>query len=341
MKTNTKFVIPAKAGTDAPPGALETLTAALAADMRGVNEIILKNLQSEVALIPQVASYLIAAGGKRLRPLLTVASARLCDAADDTCHGLAAAVEFIHSASLLHDDVVDESHLRRGQPSANDTFGNQASILVGDFLFARGFELMVAAGSLEVLKILAHTSALITEGEVLQLSLAGNIATREVDYLRVIEAKTASLFSAATEVGAILGGGTMRDAMRDFGYHFGMAFQLIDDVLDYSADAAALNKNLGDDFREGKLTCPVILAIHSGDATEKDFWREVLMAETHTPGMFTRAQSLMRKHHVFDAVRQRAENHAAQARQAIQQLPQQPLREQLLDVLDYCVNRTT
>jgi len=247
VKANAKLI------SDTPPGALEILTAALAADMRGVNEIILQNLQSEVALIPEVASYLIAAGGKRLRPLLTVASARLCGAVDDTCHGLAAAVEFIHSASLLHDDVVDESHLRRGQPSANDIFGNQASILVGDFLFARGFELMVAAGSLEVLKILARTSALITEGEVLQLSLAGNIATREADYLRVIEAKTASLFSAATEVGAILGNESHRTAMCDFGYHFGMAFQLIDDVLDYSADAAALNKNLGDDFRPGCL----------------------------------------------------------------------------------------
>ncbi len=320
-------------------GALENLSAALAEDMRGVNAIILQNLESEVALIPQVARYLIAAGGKRLRPLLTVASARLCGAVDNVCHSLAAAVEFIHSASLLHDDVVDESHQRRGQPSANEAFGNKASILVGDFLFARGFELMVASGSLEVLKILSRTSALITEGEVLQLSLAGNIETREADYLRVIEAKTASLFSAATEVGAVQAGSPHRDEMRDFGYHFGMAFQLIDDVLDYSADAGALNKNLGDDFREGKLTCPVILAIAAGTAEEKDFWRSAIELQQHEDAMFTRAQSLMHKYKVFDAVRARAEDHAGKARAALQGLPPQPLREQLLDVLDYCVTR--
>jgi len=333
----------AKSWPDAPDttGALETLSVTLAADMRGVNAIILENLQSEVALIPEVARYLIAAGGKRLRPLLTVASARLCGAVDNICYDLAAAVEFIHSASLLHDDVVDESHQRRGQPSANDRFGNQASVLVGDFLFARGFELMVASGNLEVLKILAHTSAQITEGEVLQLSLAGNVDTREADYLRVIEAKTASLFSAATEVGAILAGGAHRTALRDFGYHFGMAFQLIDDVLDYSADAAALNKNLGDDFREGKLTCPVILAIAAGTAEEKDFWRATLGAENYSDDMFTRAQGLMQKYNVFDAVCARAEDHAAKARAALQSAPDHPLRAQLLDVLDYCVTRVS
>ncbi len=269
----------AMAPKSAAPNALEVLTASLVADMRGVNTMILKYMASEVPLVGQVAQYLIAAGGKRLRPLLTLASARLCGSTDNKCHSLAAAVEFIHSASLLHDDVVDESHQRRGQPSANDTFGNQASVLVGDFLFARAFEFMVSTGHLEILQVLAHASTKITEGEVLQLSLAGNIDTREEDYLSVVEAKTAALFSAATETGALLGDVKYRQAMREFGYYFGMAFQLIDDVLDYSADQTTLNKNLGDDFREGKLTLPVILALRAADGAELEFWQSALHSE--------------------------------------------------------------
>ena len=324
----------------APSGALEVLANTLAGDMRHVNDVILKNLGSDVPLIPEVARYLIASGGKRLRPMLTVAAARLCGDKGTGSHALAAAVEFIHSASLLHDDVVDESHLRRGQPSANDAFGNQASVLVGDFLFARAFELMVASGSLAVLEILAHASAQITEGEVLQLSLAGNIDTREEDYMRVITAKTAALFAAATETGAILGGGQYRKALHDFGFHFGLAFQLIDDVIDYTAPPETFNKTLGDDFREGKLTLPVILAIAAADAPERKFWQSALGAENHHPELFREALALMHRHRVFDAVRARAAQHAGQARAALAGAPNHPLRAQLLDVLDYCVERT-
>lgn len=330
---------PALKSPEIQPRATEQLAVTLADDMRGVNAMILHHLGSTVPLIPQVAQYLIAAGGKRLRPLLTVASARLCGDASDNSHALAAAVEFIHSASLLHDDVVDESSQRRGQPSANQAFGNQASVLVGDFLFARAFEFMVSTGNLEILKVLATTSTKITEGEVLQMTLAGDINTREEDYLRVIEAKTASLFSAATETGAILGNAQYRDAMRDFGYNLGMAFQLIDDALDYSADAGKLNKNLGDDFREGKLTLPVILAIAAANDEERAFWQSALGTDALNDSLFTRAQQLMTKHDVMPQVRARAESYAARARQALRQLPDQPLRTQLLAVIDDVVSR--
>jgi octaprenyl-diphosphate synthase len=323
----------------AAQSAIEILLDSLAAEMRGVNAMILQNLYSDIAIIPQVAQYLIAAGGKRLRPLLTVASARLCGSTDEKSYALAAAVEFIHTASLLHDDVVDESHQRRGQPSANDAFGNQTSVLVGDFLFARAFELMVSTGQIELLEILARASTTITEGEVLQLSLAGNIETREEDYLRVIGAKTAALFAAATEVGAVLGNPKYQQAMHDFGYHFGMAFQLIDDVLDYSADAAQLNKNLGDDFRDGKLTLPVILAIRAADVDERAFWQSALGSETHHPELFARARQLMQSHNVFAAVRERAASHAAKAAAALETLPPLPLRAQLLAVLHSSLDR--
>lgn len=321
------------------PKAIEQLTALLADDMRGVNAMILRQLGSQVPLIPQVAQYLIAAGGKRLRPLLCVASARLTGDTSDHSHALAAAVEFIHSASLLHDDVVDESSQRRGQPSANQAFGNQASVLVGDFLFARAFEFMVSTGNLEILQVLANTSTKITEGEVLQMTLAGDINTREEDYLRVIEAKTASLFSAATETGAILGNSKYREAMREFGYHLGMAFQLIDDALDYSADAGKLNKNLGDDFREGKLTLPVILAIKAANNDEREFWESALGTDTQDDKLFTQAQQLMTKHQVMAQVRTKAEGYAENARRALAALPDQPLRTLLLNTVNDIISR--
>ncbi len=321
------------------PNAIAALSQTLAEDMRGVNAKILEHLGSQVPLIPQVAQYLIAAGGKRLRPLLTVASARLCGDVSDHSHALAAAVEFIHSASLLHDDVVDESEQRRGQPSANDAFGNQASVLVGDFLFARAFEFMVSTGNLEILQVLATASTKITEGEVLQLTLAGNIDTREADYLKVIESKTASLFSAATETGAILSGAQHRQAMRDFGYYFGMAFQLIDDVLDYTADADKLNKNLGDDFREGKLTLPVIFAIRAADAAERNFWQTNLTATTHSVENFTTAKELIEKHQVIPQVRAYAATYAQHARTALSTLPAVLLRQQLMNVIDDVMQR--
>ena len=320
------------------PYALQQLHDHLAVDMAGVNATILEYLQSDIALIPQVGEYLIRAGGKRLRPLLTVASARLCGDTSDLSHALAAAVEFIHSASLLHDDVVDESAQRRGQPSANDAFGNQTSVLVGDFLFARSFELMVKTGDIKILDILSKAAATITEGEVLQLSLAGNITTTDGDYFRVIGAKTAALFSAATECGAILGGRPEQQPhLRDYGYHLGMAFQLIDDLLDYNG-GPDLNKNIGDDLREGKLTLPVILAIRAGDSEEKDFWQTALSGEAdHT--MFARAHSLMVKHRVFDAVRTEAQKQANLAKAALGHTAPHPLRDLLIALLDDVIER--
>lgn len=235
-------------------------------DMVAVNRLILDRMQSDIPMIPELAGYLIAAGGKRIRPLLTLACAHLCNDSSDNPKKLAAAVEFIHTATLLHDDVVDGSDQRRGKPTANQVFGNQASVLVGDFLFARAFELMVESGNLDALQSLSRASRIITEGEVLQMSLAGNIDITRDHYFKIIEAKTAALFSAATEVAPILTG-QKAQPFTDYGHHLGMAFQIIDDVMDYTSPK--MGKNKGDDFMEGKLTLPVIIALNNADEKDK------------------------------------------------------------------------
>jgi len=244
---------------------LEALQEALAGDLDEVNRLIIERMQSRVALIPQLAGYIIAAGGKRLRPLLTLASARLCGYEGNRHQGLATCVEFIHTATLLHDDVVDESAERRGQESANAAFGNKSSVLVGDFLFSRAFELMVADGSLKVLGILCKASATLSEGEVMQLAATNDLDTTAEQYLEIISGKTAVLFAAACQVGAVVAeqDDEKEMALRRFGQELGMAFQLIDDVLDYSADRLAWGKQIGDDFREGKMTLPVVLAVET------------------------------------------------------------------------------
>jgi len=277
---------------------LDILQESMATDMQAVNEMIIAHMQSDVPLIPQLASYLIAAGGKRIRPLLTLSCTALFKGEMSRAHQLAACVEFIHTATLLHDDVVDDSDERRGRQSANVIFGNEASVLVGDFLFSRAFQLMVADGSLDVLKILSDASAIIAEGEVLQLSAQNNLDTSIDDYKAVIEGKTASLFAAACEVGPVIANQDKAtiSTMRDYGMNLGMAFQIIDDVLDYSACQEKLGKAVGDDFREGKMTAPVLIALEKATPEELEFWQRTIGDKNQTDKDLETAKSIITRH---------------------------------------------
>lgn len=264
-------------------------------DMAKVDALIRDRMQSPVSVIPALAEHLIGGSAKRLRPLLTIAAARVAGAQDDACIKLAAAVEFIHTATLLHDDVVDSSQLRRGKVAAHLIWGAPASVLVGDFLFARAFELMVEAGSMQALEILARASRVIAEGEVLQLTRAHDLNLSQDLYLEIIKAKTAELFAAAAEAGAVSAGATPRqcEALRRFGQDLGLAFQLVDDALDYSGDTATLGKNAGDDFREGKATLPLLLTIARTGAAEKPFWDRTVGRREQTDEDFARARGLV------------------------------------------------
>ena len=326
---------------DRPIAALDRLSTMLADEMAQVNRIIVDRMQSPVALIPQLAGYIVAAGGKRLRPLLTLASARLCGHTGTRHHKLAAAVEFIHTATLLHDDVVDESDRRRGQHSANALFGNQASVLVGDFLFSRSFELMVEDGSIDVLRILSRASAIIAEGEVMQLATSNNLDTSEAEYLAVVTAKTAALFAAACEIGAVVSDRPQADAeaLHAFGLNFGIAFQIVDDVLDYSAREALLGKTVGDDFREGKLTLPVVYAIERGNDIERAFWRRTLEQSVQREGDLDHATALIARHAGFASAMELARAHGARARAALRALPARPLRTTLDALVEFCLDR--
>ncbi|MEM7617852.1 MAG: polyprenyl synthetase family protein, partial [Pseudomonadota bacterium] len=278
--------------------ALVDLQTRFETDMKEVNAHILNNMQSDVPLIPQLANYLIASGGKRVRPLLTLSATALFKGDMKRAHRLAAAVEFIHTATLLHDDVVDDSEKRRGQESANVLFGNEASVLVGDFLFSRAFQLMTADGSLEVLKILSDASAIIAEGEVKQLSVQSNLDTTLEDYFKVIEGKTAALFAAACEVGPVIARRSTEEikALRDYGHHLGMVFQITDDLLDYSPERSRLGKAIGDDFREGKMTAPIIFAIESANDEEKEFWQRTISDKDQHDGDFEIALDYLQKY---------------------------------------------
>lgn len=306
-------------GSAAGADALTELQAELAADLAACNRVIVERMQSPVALIPQLAAHLVAAGGKRLRPLLTIACARMCGyppSPEGERHvRLAACVEFIHTATLLHDDVVDESHLRRGLATANAVFGNKASVLVGDFLFARAFQLMVDDGSLAVLDILSRASATIAEGEVLQLVTQNDLATGEERYLEVIAGKTAALFAAACEVGAVVAGRSAEQqrALAGFGHEIGMAFQLVDDALDYAADQAVLGKTVGDDFREGKITLPVLLAYRAGGEAERRFWQRTLGESEQGADDFAHALALMERYNAIAATLAQARDFTARA----------------------------
>ncbi|PHK97026.1 farnesyltranstransferase [Pseudoroseomonas rhizosphaerae] len=321
--------------------ALTALVGLVREDLEACNRLILEKMQSPVQLIPQLAAHLIAAGGKRLRPLLTLAAARLCGYRGERHVGLAACVEFIHTATLLHDDVVDESDLRRGQASANAVFGNQASVLVGDFLFARAFQLMVADGSLEVLDILCSAAATIAEGEVLQLVIQNDTASTEAQYLDVIEGKTAALFAAATRVGAVVAGRPRAEAeaMDSYGRNLGIAFQLVDDALDYSAEQERLGKTVGDDFREGKITLPVLLAFARGDEEERGFWRRVLEERRQEEGDLAHALGLMQRHRAFEDTIARARHYGDQALAALSGFPESAEKRALADIVEFCIAR--
>jgi len=320
---------------------LDALLDLLGEDLNAVNQLIVDNMQSQVALIPQLAGHIVAAGGKRLRPLLTLATARLCGNRSRRHLGLAACVEFIHTATLLHDDVVDDSDLRRGRSTARAIWGNEASVLVGDFLFSRAFQIMVADGSLPVLKLLSDTSARIAEGEVLQLMTANDLETDAAAYFRVIEAKTAVLFAAACEVGAMVADRPRAeaDALRSYGMELGLAFQLVDDILDYAEDAPALGKTVGDDFREGKVTLPVILAFAAGDGEEQAFWRRCLEEGRQTDGDLTRAQALLREHGALDAAKSVAREHSERAVASLRAFPDSPIKRALVETAHFTVDR--
>lgn len=321
--------------------ALGRLTALLAPDMQATNQAILARMDSPVSLIPQLAAHLVAAGGKRLRPLLTLATAKLCGYQGERHIQLAACVEFIHTATLLHDDVVDESTLRRGYASANAVFGNKASVLVGDFLFARAFQLMVEDGSLDVLRILCAASATIAEGEVLQLTTQNDLSTTEDKYFEVIRGKTAALFAAACEVGGVIAGRSAEDcaALYQFGMDLGMAFQLVDDALDYSAVQAELGKTVGDDFREGKLTYPVLVAIAAAQGEEQEFWTRTIEQGEQTEADLPAALELIKKHDATARTIARAEQFIDSACAALQGFPESEMRTALIDVARYTTAR--
>ena len=321
---------------------LDRLAAELAGDMSDVNALIRERMASRHApRIPEVTAHLVEAGGKRLRPLLVLAAARLCGYTGDKHLLLAAAVEFIHTATLLHDDVVDESRQRRGRPTANLLWDNKSSVLVGDYLFSRSFQLMVETGSLRVLDILANASATIAEGEVLQLTAAQDLATTEAIYLQVVRGKTAALFAAATEVGGVIAGAPEAQvtALRTYGDALGIAFQIVDDLLDYGGDSSVIGKNVGDDFRERKLTMPVIRAVAAADATERAFWSRVIEAGDQRPGDLEEVLRLLDRHGAMERTRLTALDWAERAKAALAELPADDLRDMLADLADFVVAR--
>lgn len=321
---------------------VERLTQALATDLEQVSVLIRERMASENApRIPEISEHLVGAGGKRLRPILTLATARMCGYGGDHHIRLAATVEFIHTATLLHDDVVDESRRRRGRPTANLLWDNKSSVLVGDYLFARSFQLMVETGSLQVLDILANAAATIAEGEVLQLTASQNLATTEEIYLQVVRGKTAALFAAATEVGGVIAGNDSSSvrALATYGDALGVAFQMADDLLDYGGTAAVIGKNTGDDFRERKLTLPVIRAVAAADPAERAFWDRVIAKGDQREGDLEEAVALMARHGTLESTRAEARAWTAQAKTALLKLPPNDLREMLLDLADYVVAR--
>jgi octaprenyl-diphosphate synthase len=321
---------------------VDRLHGLVADDMAAADRLIHARLGSSIPLIPDLASHLIDSGGKRLRPLLTLAAARMCGYGGRHHIELAASVEFIHTATLLHDDVVDASALRRGKIAANIVWGNKPTILVGDFLFSRAFQLMVEAGSLPVLDILARAATVIAEGEVLQLKSANNLATTETDYMNVVSAKTAALFAAASEAGAMIAGAdpAVVAALRDYGLNLGIAFQLVDDALDYSGRQAQMGKSVGDDFREAKVTLPVILALDRADDEAARFWRRVIEGGTQADGDLKRAIAYVEETGAIGETRVRAERFAQRACVALTAaLEPSAIRTALLDVAEFCVGR--
>lgn len=311
------------------------------ADMKRVNDLIVSRVGSDVPMIREIAKHLIGSGGKRLRPMLTIAAARMFGYDGDNHINLAASVEFMHSATLLHDDVVDESDMRRGKPAAHMVWGNQASVLVGDFLLGQAFKMMVEVGILDALEVLSGAAAVIAEGEVMQLVVAHKLATTEDEYLAVIKAKTAALFSAAAEVGPIIAGKGQpeREALRSYGVNLGAAFQLIDDALDYSGKSGDLGKNIGDDFREGKMTLPVILAYRRGSDDERSFWKQAMQNPQGAEDFLKQAITYIDQHDAITDTITKARYYGTIAREALTSLPDGMEKAALMEAVDFCISR--
>jgi octaprenyl-diphosphate synthase len=320
---------------------IERLNALVRADLERVNSLIIGRTGSEVTMIPEVANHLISSGGKRLRPMLTLATSALAGYRGEGHVKLAASVEFMHTATLLHDDVVDASEMRRGKLAARMLWGNEASVLVGDFLLGQAFKMMVEVGSLRALDILSGAAAIIAEGEVMQLAAAKNLDTTEDAYLGVIRAKTAELFAAACEVGPVLAERAKAEqaACRSFGMNLGIAFQLVDDALDYGGSRARLGKNVGDDLREGKITLPVILAFRRGNEEERRFWRDALEGGESAEADLQRAVSLLSRYRALEDTVERARHYGAIAKDALALFPESESKGALIDVVDFCVAR--
>ena len=320
---------------------LDALMALVAADMNGVNSVILERMQSKVGLIPELAGHLIAGGGKRMRPMLTLACASLLGYSGTRHQKLAAAVEFIHTATLLHDDVVDGSGTRRGKQTANLIWGNSASVLVGDFLFSRAFELMVEDGSLKVLKILSNASAVIAEGEVEQLTAQRRIDTGEEQYLRIIGAKTAALFAAACRVAPVVAeaGEDTELALESYGRNLGIAFQLIDDVIDYASDSETMGKGVGDDFRDGKMTLPVILAYARGSVEDRTFWKAAIGGDRISDDDLVHAIALMRSTDAVSDTIDRARHYGRRAIDALGQFAPSKAKAALTEAVEFAISR--
>lgn len=327
-------------GPDRAPS-LDPMIALVAPEMNQVNAVILERMQSEIPLIPELAGHLIAGGGKRMRPMLTLASARLLDYPGGRHYRLAAAVEFIHTATLLHDDVVDGSDLRRGRRTANIIWGNPASVLVGDFLFSRSFELMVEDGSLKVLKILSHASAVIAEGEVNQLTAQRQISTGEDKYLEIIGAKTAALFAAACRIAAVVAerSEAIEEALDSYGRNLGIAFQLVDDAIDYASDTATMGKGVGDDFRDGKVTLPVILAHARGSAADRQFWAEAMAGQRTSDADLARATAMLVDTRAIDDTLMRARHYGQRAIDALGAFPDSAAKAAMIEAVGFAIAR--
>ena len=327
-------------GTDRQPS-LDSIINLVAAEMNHVNAVILERMQSQIPLIPELAGHLIAGGGKRMRPMLTLATARLLDYSGARHHKLAAAVEFIHTATLLHDDVVDGSDLRRGRRTANIIWGNPASVLVGDFLFSRSFELMVEDGSLKVLKILSNASAVIAEGEVNQLTAQRQVNTGEDKYLDIIGAKTAALFAAACRISAVVAerDETTEEALDSYGRNLGIAFQLVDDAIDYASDAETMGKGVGDDFRDGKVTLPVILAYARGSGEDRAFWQAAMEGRRISDEDLAYAKVLLTQTRAIDDTLMRARHYGQRAIDALGPFASSATKSALIEAVEFAIAR--
>lgn len=327
--------------TEAIENPYDELRALVGDEMRHVSQLITEKMSSQERSIPDVGEHITKAGGKRLRPMLTLASAHLCGYQGRNHIALAASVELMHTATLLHDDVVDESDMRRGMETSRLNWGNATSVLVGDFMLGQAFKLMVSTGNLDVLDVLSNAAAVIAEGEVMQLASMNQISTDESHYLQVIEAKTAALFASALEVGGVIADQdkTTREALSTYGRNLGIAFQLVDDALDYS-DANQTGKNTGDDFREGKVTLPVSLAYQQGTEKEKIFWERTIGAGERHDGDLEHAVSIMEKHNTLARTLERARNYGQKAKNVLMIFPDNPHRQSMLNIIEFCIRRT-